>query len=315
MAATSDGVFGKDIFFLVVDDPTATSPTPSAASSAGLDCCNDFTYKVYANDSGKDYENDKKDFNFVLNALFVSAVLTLQKFDDDINDWADVVTLGDNTYGTFFPFAFFTSQKSERYIGYLLEFSIVLANHGIGSYRVKCVGTLATTGTVSIYTDTYCLFFFIPDLVDGTVRFEYYRNGFVGNESDDEKVMEWGNLNFYGQTRLPGFFSFENEEGTKKNIRYENGQENWTEDEKTLNWIFRSKQLFWAAHKLLKTDVMQSDKLFVTDYNVDNIDNFVKKKVKSLPGYKPEFNYIRSKLAPVEIRFINEYNNFKKFRS
>ncbi len=315
MAVDADGIFGKDIFFLVAENPVPPTPNTNLPEDVEFDCCNDFTYKVYANDSGLDYENDKKDFLFVLNTMFGSAEMNLEKFNTESGEWESIATLANDDLGTFHQFGFYINQKNESYIGYLLDFALVLDNSGVGSYRVKCTATLVTSGTVDLYTDVYCLSTFNPDIVDGSVRLEYYRNGFMGDEENDEKVMEYGNLNWYGQTRIPGFFSYENDEGTKETIRYQNGQENWTKDEKTLNWILRTKQLFWNAHKLIKTDILQADNILITDYNSLNFGTFIKKKVKAIPGYKPEFNYLKTKLASVEIKFTNEFNNFKKFRS
>jgi hypothetical protein len=69
-----------------------------------------------------------------------------------------------------------------------------------------------------------------------------------------------------------------------------------------------------SLHNLLKTDVLQADRIIVTDYNKNNAEQFIDVCVRGNSDYEPQWNESRSKLASVELKFILEFNNYRKKR-
>jgi hypothetical protein len=53
----------------------------------------------------------------------------------------------------------------------------------------------------------------------------------------------------------------------------------------------------------------------ITDYNDSNIDGYFKKKVRKNGSYDPKWYPLASKLASIELKFKQAFNNLKKFRS
>ena len=57
-----------------------------------------------------------------------------------------------------------------------------------------------------------------------------------------------------------------------------------------------------------------ADKIYITDYNNKNIDNYYRREVKKNGGYEPKWYPLKTKLASIDLKMKQAFNNLKKFR-
>ena len=88
----------------------------------------------------------------------------------------------------------------------------------------------------------------------------------------------------------------------------------WIADQQEKEFSLNTKRLPSSVHNVLKTDVLQADRIIVTDYNKNNSQKFIDVCVRGNSDYEPQWNESRSKLASVELKFILEFNNYRKKR-
>lgn len=303
------GYMGSEVFKLIKENPIDTTPQPVTPEQ--MDCCSDFIWRVLAHQTDPDpLYNDINSFLFWFDQDAVdTAVLFLVK-----NDGTEYALTGISTYGTPYDYGFFVNNQNQKLVGYEIDWRKVLLTLGEGVYYVRCDIETVFGGEDSQLSDTYCLKKYSESRANGTLRIEYYINGLMGKNENDEKVRDYGNLNWYNQHRFDGFFAYNKSSNTTTYIQYENGLDEWVEDDQTPEFLMSLKSIPMFKHNVLRTDIMQSDAMYVTDYNKRNIDTYYKKRVQKITGHEPKWNYLRTKLAPVEIRFKQAFNNLKKFR-
>jgi hypothetical protein len=267
-------------------------------------CC--FILDVFGSISDSDtYKNDKSDFLYRFPLSVTSCVLNLQKRISGV--WTDQVTLDDSSYGTFSAFGF-ARKDNKDLIGYYLDWRIVLSVFGVGNYRVK-----RTFSSTDLYSNEYCLHTYTPMQVDRTVRIRYIENSIVGDMDDTRYTKDFSGLNRENMIRIPdSFFGFTESSYELESVRYDNGFEKDYKNEQTQRWTMEIAALPSIIHNLLRDEILQSDELFISDYNsLNNITNIVELPVVVEGDYKP----IYSGLAfyyPVTVQFKNRFNNKRK---
>lgn len=290
--------------------PTVLTPDLPEFTHFGCGC--DFTLKALADNSGDPLKNDKAGFLWWFNDTINAAQLTLQKWSGSA--WVDVAVLVDNTYGTNYAFEFFTNEQGENFIGYQLEWALVLDAEGEGSYRVICATTDYLAATNTLYSYEYCLKTYSPARANGTIRIEYYNNGVLGRSDVDEMFKDFGDLNWYNAFRLNGWFGFPKYQYEKTNIQYNNGQILNVTHEQTPRYELQLKMQPDFVHEALRIDAVMSDAILITDYNNYSPKNYVSKRVIHDGNYEPDWNKGRNKLADVKLDFLQEVNLLKKYR-
>jgi len=299
----------KDFYMLTTPTlPTVLTPDLPAYNHFGCGC--DFTLKVLADDSGLTLRNDVSGFLWWFNDTINDAELTLQKWVSGA--WSNVYTMTGNTLGTNYPFEFFTNDAGEIFIGYQLEWALVLDVHGEGNYRVKCDTTDYLSQNNTLYSYEYCLKTYTDYRANGTVRIEFYNNNTLGISDNDKAVKDFGNLNWYNSFRLPGWFGYPKSTYEKTNIQYNTGQILDVVSEQTPEYELQLKLVPFFVHEALRIDMMQGDSVLITDYNNRNVINYVSKQVKASSSYEPQYHKGINKLSSVNVKFIQEFNNLKK---
>jgi hypothetical protein len=310
-----DGECITEVFTLVAENPLREIPELDIPKSNIRDCCDAFSIKALADASTIDeFKNDKAGFLWWFDSFIISSNLILQKFNNTTKVFEDLIALTDDTYGTNYNYGFFENDNEEKFIGYKMEWRNVLMIHGAGGYRVKCTATTAIADTLDIYSANYCLKQYTPERADITVRIEYYLNNITGISDNDKKIKDFGNLDWYNSFRLNGFFGFPSSTYQSEYVEYNNGQRQWVEDEQEVEYTLKLKQTPSFIHETMRTDVLQADRIFITDYNSNNPLKFVKKQVIKNGEYSPDWKRLQTKLAGVEVKFKQEYNNLKKLR-
>lgn len=311
--ASIDGEAITQDFRFIATDPLPQTPALNLPASSTRDCCSDFALYALADTGSNDsYKNDISGILFWTSPAISTATLKLQKFENAA--WVDKATFTDNTYGTNYAFGFFVNDAGEKFIGYQLEWKTILTAFGEGSYRVRLDVTATFGGTGSDVTPEYCLSQYTPARANKTVRVEYWLNGVLGINNDDKKVKNLGTLDWYNSLRLDGFFGFPDSSYEDEYIQYSNGQKVYVEDEQEPEYTLKLELTAAFVHDIMRTDVMQADRIEITDYNANNAQTFINKAVKKNSSYSPNWNRLQNKLATVEVKFIQEYNNLKKLR-
>lgn len=278
-------------------------------------CCNDFFLHVLAESEGgtDENKNDVSGFLWWFSSVVTGVTLTLYK------DGVVVETLNNNDFGTFYAYQFKINDLDQNFIGYQLNWFDVLAEHGVGEYKVRCTVTTAIAGMDGyLESPTFCLAPYTPENANGTVKLEYYLKGMMGVNADDEIKVDFEDLNWYNSYRLPGYlFGSPSNEYTTSDVELNTGQRLWVENEKEIEFTLKLKPIPQFIHDILSTDFMQADLRLITDYNNMNPINVVKKKVIPSSGYSPKWEKreLQNKLAPVEVKFKPLFNNFRKLRS
>lgn len=310
MASFAKNKIIKDTFYLIGQPSVPIVEVPNIPDS-DVQCCSDFVLKVLADNTNNDLNNDRSGFLWWFNDLVTNAELFLQRFTNGA--WANVASMEANTdYGTPYDYEFYVNSAGESFVGYQLNWADVLAEEGIGQYRVKCVTTDFSTATNSLYSPIYCLKTYTPNLANGTVRIEYLLNGTLGINDQDKNVRDLGTLNWYNSFRLGGYFGFPTSQYEEERVKYSNGEQQFVKDEQEPEFSLKLKPQPFFIHEYMRTDVMQADEILITDYNAKNPFNYVAKNVYKASGYQPQWKPLQSKLAPVEVKFKQKFNNHKK---
>lgn len=309
MSSNLNRIQTKDFYML--GQPAITNVlTPDLPAYNHFGCGCDFTLKVLADDSGLTLRNDVSGFLWWFNDTINDAELTLQKWVNGA--WSNVYVMTGNTLGTNYAFEFFTNDAGENFIGYQLQWALVLDVHGEGSYRVKCVTTDYLIVENTLYSYEYCLKTYTDYRAEGTVRIEFYLNNTLGDSQNDKAVKDLGNLNWYNSFRLNGWFGYPNSGYEKTRTQYNTGQILDAISEQEQVFELQLKMIPFFVHEALRIDMMQGDTVLISDYNSRNAYNFTLKAVKPNSGYAPDYKKGINKLSSVKVDFIKEYNNDKK---
>lgn len=301
---------GDQVVQLIRNNPIPSSP--QVLPPAHADCDSDFVWRVLADASSSDpLKNDTNSFLWWFDKDAVSsAVLSLVK-----PDGSTVSLAGNSTLGTPYDYGFYTNGQNEKLVGYLVNWKAVMAAYGECIYQVKCVATTIFGATQTLYSDKYCLKQYTLTRADGTVRVEYYLNGILGLNDQDDRSKDLGTLNWYNQHRFDGMFVPGPSNYVTDEIQYENGLLQTVEDEQTPDFLLKLKPMAFFKHSVFRTDIMQADLTMITDYNTKNVAPFYQKKVRKNGPYEPNWKFGRSKIAEVEVKFKQAYNNLRKFIS
>lgn len=283
-----------------------------------LNCCSDLVWRVLADSATNDpLKNDVNNFIKWFNKDAIdSAIISLVQSNGTV-----INLTGLTTYGAPYDFGFEImpgvtfNGYNEKAVGYFIDWRKVLLTLGEGTYYLQYDITTIFGANKTYYSETYCLKQYTIDRANGTVRIEYYLNGLLGRNDFDTKLNDYLASNWYNQHRFDGVFHYENSSYKTDEISYSNGLSQFVEDEQTPEYSLKLKPIPVFKHDLLRTDILMGDEVFITDYNTRNIDNYEGKQVTKNGSYEPKWHVLLSKLASVDIKFKQAFNNLKKFRS
>lgn len=310
---------GDQEVFLIPTNPVYSETIP--VDPIKIDCCHDLVWNVLASSSSNfnsdPLKNDKNTFYWWFNALTVTAakLWLIQP------DGSEIDLEFDSNYGVSKPYGFFINGQNESFVGYDLDWHAIMVagagggGLGAGRYQLRCEYETVFGDINSKYSDVYCLQEWTQDREDGTLRIEYYQTAITGLSRQDDSFKDYGTLQIYNQHRFDGYFMFNKSVYTKEYIQYENGQRDFVNDEQEPEYKMELKPIPTMKHDVLRTDILQANKILVTDYNRRNIDTYYQRNMKCTSGYEPKWYPMKSKLSSLELTFQQGYNNLKKHRS
>ena len=287
----------------------------------GIQCC--FTLPVFGTVSEDDYyKNDKHSIVGRYDINYYNTVdLIIQKNVSGV--WVDQVTLTNDDYGSFYPLGQFTdSDVVLNYVAFEADWKKILTLLGSGMYRFKFFETdFLANDTETIYPFDFCLNEYSAELADETIRFDFWSKGFRGDQTDDTNIWDFTTLaafsggdGWFNQIRLPDSEFGQNKSNyTKSYTIFENGSLKYTQNEQVVNYECILGYFPAILHDFIKTDILQSDLLSVTDYNSNAQNVITDKFILPTGNYEPEWKYGK-KEAPVTLTFDQDFQNRNKKR-
>ena len=298
----------KQQFSLIADNPIDPVEVLDISGAITADCPTCLTILADTLDDNQ-FRNDKTSFLFRYSNAVTAISIKLQLKN---GVFADVATLNDNTYGTFFALGFIVDDKNRSYIGYLVDWRLVLAAFGEGFYRVVTDET-TIFGANSQTTAEYCLKTYLANRAEGSLKIETYTTQIRGDINDQTDFIDFGTAAWYNSTRLCGIFGFDTSDYTDERVEFRNGQRKWITDIQETKYLMALKPIPQELHNFVKTDILQADEIFITDYNKNNPNKHIQTLVLRDGNYEPNWN-ANTLLASVEVQFKTAYNNLRKRR-
>lgn len=301
-----NGTCIKQDFLLLLEDPNKII-NPEILQKTE-ECC--FEINVLAEYvKTNDLYNDKFSYiRFYDKDSFSNATFKLQK------DKVDVATLTDNTYGTYFDFGFHETIYNQNAKGYLLDFNLILNLFGEGDYRIKAEAVNIFGNTITDYSLELCLKKYTVYRADGTCRIDYIRNGNTGNPDNFEQRLDFGNIDWVNQLRIPAIFGGDKANTENEFVKYQSGKKVWIANSIINEYSMNIDSIPNYIHNIIKYDILQADEIKITDYNIINPTSHKELKVIPSGGYEPEFDFAVL-LSPVTLTFNDSFEQFTKKRS
>lgn len=252
------------------------------------------------------YENDFSTF-LLSDIMFRQVKYYLQKLDVIFKTWSDIAAISDGSlYGTYYPQG--TYVEHVDYHGYRLNWGAVLTNNGSGYYRIRIANYNSDPQKPEKFP--YCLisepFHLLPfncNVADRTTKFETLITGKIGSIDTDGLLFNLCGINWFDSIRMAGFFGKEITGYDSVELEYQTGLIDPVRDEALQKFKWSSKMLPKYIHDRFKSYGLMADKIYVSDYNKNNSDYFIKEKqVRKNGGYEPEYNK-GSRLSSVIVDF------------
>jgi len=270
-----------------------------------------FVLPVYAStDCSDSYKNDSNGWILKYPGTYDAISkgdFRLQKLINGV--WATATVLDNTSYGTPYNNNFYpTNQQCENvnYCGYKLDWKKVLSNLGEGSYRFYVTGQFSgLSNSYCFYSPPFCLKTFDCTSANGTCKFEAeYSGGNFGSvttqgdswslcctktvNNTQGTVITSAPIQWSDSIRFFGFFGREGYEPTRDYIKYSTGEIKKVRDEVVKVFDCETSQMPMWFHQRLASYGFMADRLFVSDYNLNN-DSYQYKRfwVVSDSEYKP----------------------------
>lgn len=266
------------------------------------------------NEIGSTYENDLSTF-YINDSLKRVTKFILQKLNRVSLTWTDLAVIGStnpsmfpsvSTYGSFYNYGHSLFTTHPKYFGMRVNWGSVLTLQGTGVYRIMVLSPTVLPGGTPIDPNPflnrpnpypYCMasepFNLNPfncDRAHGTAKFEANQSGRIGSIDIAGYVFDLCNISLYDSIRQIGFFGNEKTGYDEIMLEHQNGLMDRVRDEALQRFDWGSKPMPKYIHDRFKSYGMMADSLWVSDYNKNNADYNIKKKmiVKSA-GYEPEY--------------------------
>ncbi len=298
-------------YFYPLQIPQRISRPLDLPNSTVLDCCADFKIKVLA---GIDANIDQDDFTSFLNICPTTSSAAVYKLYKNVNGAYELQDeLVNNDYGIYYAYGF-EQVGLKKYIGYRIEWKLVLSLFGEGVYKVELSVTDALLGNFTAISEEYQLCKYSQHNANGTIRLNWFQSGIIGDKNEQRNIFDYLDLNWENQIRIPGYFGYASAEMLNEWVRYNNGLDEWTLTEQTPKYQLQTKQLPWNIREIIRTNIMFADRITITDYNSNNETLYQDFEIKFNSGFDPKYFIGVSKLAHVNLVAEQRFNNLKKFR-
>ena len=261
------------------------------------------TYKeqVFAYSGSDIWKNDKSDFLYRRLISSDTVSIYLQK------DGIDLVELTDDSLGTLFDGFPNGNSEQQLYYGYLLDWKLVLAAHGVGNYNIRT--ELSVLGSeLEVYSRDFKLSIFSDLAADGTVKIDTVQNGNILGSEFDYTGIRWNS-----SIRISGRFG--NPTPVYEEDRYLDQTNTYQQVKATMSreWFLNTGLLNSEVAQKLVYNKLLGNEIYITDYSIkaENIWRSIPVKLDEIA--KPEiFNYPykRYNIKFVDNKLIYQKRNY-----
>lgn len=278
-----------------LDSEAATIPTTLISECVGA-------LPVFGDLFSDDLQNN--DFSSVLALQFPGRTVEYFLLNENCEE---IAQLNDSTYGTYyppfvsFPIASGYTFLQSRYVGYKLEWQKVLNLHGVGTYKIK---QKTTFPDLTVEEECSCLFELLQysnSFANETVRIETTQNGYIIGEG-----LDYTNINWTEQIRIPGFFG--NKQRRLEQDNYLDKNRRTTQIQDSLIHEFTLEPYFWPDCLRDEIDsILLANQILISDYNLSNTDDL--KNISVIPTSIETEYFGKSNKAADEIKFEERRKN------
>lgn len=243
---------------------TAVVPTEDEeiCSCAGVECERNLDVFADLNDNS-DKKNDKTSFLFRVFLPTDTGTMSLLK------DGIEIAQLNNNNYGTYYALGNLgSSYGQEFYLGYIIDWNLVLGLHGVGFYEIKADLTIFSNPK-EIISEKYNLQKYSDEAVDGSVKIVTFQNGNI--ESD---VFDFTNMNWYQQIRINGIFWNKQSEIITDNYFTSNRTITQIQDSIKNTYDLVIEFVQDSVSRFIIENAILSNEIYITDYNFTNTSQY-----------------------------------------
>lgn len=267
-----------------------------------------FNLPILASSTSTDeLKNDVTSVYFGYSDIVTSVTLKLFKCDEE------VATLNTSAYGTYYAFGFHTDEI-KKYVGYVINWRSILMdiNLGEGTYYVKAECITLTGGTYEEESFRYCLQEYTAARADGTLFFRFYHDGIIGDRNIQDDTVSYKGLLWRNGIRLRGIVLSENVPFEHESVQYTNGKRLDVKKDAEPTYTVQIDPMPYVLHKFFRNEVVNSDELYLTDYNVDcPLKPFLNVPLKHYGNYEAQWRET-IKNVPVSTEWQLRTNNLRK---
>lgn len=250
------------------------------------------------------YENDLSDFLFDVQLLGTVVTWSIEKCSGK-NNWANVATISNQTYGKWQALA--TISGHTTYTGFTVNWGRVLFVLGIGVYRIKF--SYVSRGTIysgCFVSPEYNLRKFNCDMATRTVKFECIMPDLIGNTNNSGYLFDMCGMSWFSSLRIGGFFGTNTVQKYDETFnKFDTGQMQRVHDEAIKKWKWDSLLLSKPFHDRLSVYMMMAKNTLVSDYNILNVDYTIKQlSIIKAGAYEPtDYNNALPPKSSVSVDF------------
>lgn len=277
-----------------LDSEAATVPTTLISECVGA-------LPVFGDLFSDDLQNN--DFTSFLTFQFPGRTVEYFLLDENCEE---IATLNSSDYGTYYPILSFPvisgyTFLQSRYVGYKLEWQKVLNIHGVGTYKIK---QKTTFPDLTVEEECSCFFElsqYSNSFADETVRIETTQNGYIIGQG-----LDYTNINWTEQIRIPGFFG--NKQRRLEQDNYLDKNRRTTQIQDSLIHEFTLEPYFWPDCLRDQIDsILLANQILISDYNLSNTDDL--KNISVIPTSIETEYFGKSNKAADEIKFEERRKN------
>jgi hypothetical protein len=282
---------------------TDTSSVVSALVDApGFDVCAcdqtcEFEENAFVKNGGAWWEKDKK--RFIRSKVFASDTIVFSLLKDGVQ----VAVLNSSTYGDYYDFGS-NLLINANYKCIILDWTLVQQAFGYGKYKVRTVhASLAVDRTYDSHT--FHVREFVAEVANGTVRIETYQTGVLMNGFD------YSGINLYQSLRIKGRFGDKKPEYSLEYYQDLNRKEKQIQASVRDVFTLETEILPASVYNVLNYDDILANDIYITDYNLDNQEEYFRKNVvfTNMPDAE---NHAMTKKADFVYEFKNKVDNIIK---
>jgi len=243
--------------------------------------------------------NDKTRFYDQFEESTLTADMFLTKPSDP--DFVEVA-LTDDSFGTFFEYGFFVDELSRKSVGFELDWVLILAAFGEGSYQLRLDRTtlLSPPDPDPIFDFQYCLGQYTARKAEGTMflnfqnsktlgdRFTQDNNVIFPHATFDESGAVLNTVAFWPDgIRVYGYFGYDNSDYEIEDVKFRDQSIRHTKQRQIERFQIRIDHAPSEVHEKIRTEFNQADFKSVTDYNRNAYKRHIETAVRNPSEYKP----------------------------